>query len=96
MLLTLMVVAPQRLLLTSSSSTVHLTLLASDRLLMLLSFKTEEFRSSTESVSPSDVDCARFYLAVLPPHFADDYDTWVKVGMALRSVDDYLKVQQKR
>jgi predicted P-loop ATPase len=36
----------------------------------------------------TDSQRARDYLAAIPPADADDYDTWVKVGMALHSVGD--------
>jgi predicted P-loop ATPase len=36
----------------------------------------------------TDTQRARDYLAAIPPSDADDYDTWVKVGMALHSVGD--------
>jgi predicted P-loop ATPase len=36
----------------------------------------------------TDSQRARDYLAAIPPSDADDYDTWVKVGMALHSVGD--------
>lgn len=36
----------------------------------------------------SDAQRAREFLASVPPSDADDYDTWVKVGMALHSVGD--------
>lgn len=36
----------------------------------------------------SDSERARQYLAALDPSRADDYDTWVEVGMALHSVGD--------
>jgi len=35
-----------------------------------------------------DADRARTYLANIPSSIADDYDEWVKVGMALHSVED--------
>ena len=37
-----------------------------------------------------DVDKALLLLEVIHPKFADDYDSWIKVGMALKSVDPYL------
>ena len=36
----------------------------------------------------TDAQRARDFLAAIPPSDADDYDTWVKVGMALHSVGD--------
>jgi len=36
----------------------------------------------------TDATRAREYLAAIPPADADDYDTWVQVGMALHSVGD--------
>jgi predicted P-loop ATPase len=36
----------------------------------------------------TDTQRARDYLAAITPSDADDYDTWVKVGMALHSVGD--------
>ena len=36
----------------------------------------------------TDATRAREYLAAIPPSDADDYDTWLQVGMALHSVGD--------
>jgi predicted P-loop ATPase len=36
----------------------------------------------------TDTQRARDYLAAIPPSDADDYNTWVKVGMALHTVGD--------
>ena len=36
----------------------------------------------------TDASRAREYLAAIPPADADDYDTWLQVGMALHSVGD--------
>jgi len=38
----------------------------------------------------SDIDWAQCYLAALSSYRADDYDQWLKVGMALHSVSDSL------
>ncbi|MDF5729083.1 MAG: bifunctional DNA primase/polymerase [Rhizonema sp. PD38] len=37
-----------------------------------------------------DVDKALLLLEVIHPRFADNYDSWIKVGMALKSVDPNL------
>jgi len=41
-----------------------------------------------DSSSWTDSDWARSYLAALKPERADDYESWIKVGIALRSVGD--------
>jgi len=38
----------------------------------------------------TDIQRARTYLASVPAADADDYDAWIRVGMALHSVDDAL------
>ena len=37
-----------------------------------------------------DVEKALLLLEVIHPKFADDYNSWIKVGMALKSIDPYL------
>jgi DNA polymerase elongation subunit (family B) len=42
------------------------------------------------STTTAEISRARSYLAALSPSRADDYDTWLKIGMALKSIDDSL------
>ena len=42
------------------------------------------------------VDYALSYLEALDPHRADDYDSWVRVGMALHTVDESLLPEWER